>query len=197
MMSAIELANRLRLKRYARSWRGCCPACNYAGGAFSVRDVGGRTRLFCANGCTYDELQKALARRFMENCELATGPSDNRTRSERKQRRASAFKQRLALTIWGGSEPVPGTVAEAYLASRGLRSLAGSSALRFQADCVHPEGGKHPALIAAVVNGYGHEVAIHRTFLKPDGSGKADAEPQKASLGPVWGGAVRIDPLAG
>jgi phage/plasmid primase-like uncharacterized protein len=35
-------------------------------------------------------------------------------------------------------------------------------------------------------------VAIHRTFLKPDGSDKANIEPAKASLGPVRGGAVRL-----
>lgn len=195
-MSASELADRLGLRRYARSWRGCCPACDYAGGAFSVREVRGRTRLFCANGCTYDELQQALARRFGDNCRFAARPNSNRTRSKREQRRASAFKQRLALAIWAGSGPVPGTAAESYLASRRLRSLAGSPALRFRADCVHPEGGKHPALVAAAVNTSGNVIAIHRTFLKADGSGKADAEPHKASLGPVWGGAVRFDPLA-
>jgi phage/plasmid primase-like uncharacterized protein len=37
-------------------------------------------------------------------------------------------------------------------------------------------------------------VALHRTFLQPDGSGKAPVEPAKASLGPVGGGAVRLTP---
>jgi len=35
-------------------------------------------------------------------------------------------------------------------------------------------------------------VAIHRTFLRADGSGKASIEPAKASLGPVAGGAVHL-----
>jgi putative DNA primase/helicase len=34
--------------------------------------------------------------------------------------------------------------------------------------------------------------AIHRTFISADGSGKAAVEPDKASLGPVAGGAVRL-----
>jgi len=35
-------------------------------------------------------------------------------------------------------------------------------------------------------------VAIHRTFLRPDASGKADVEPAKMALGPIRGGAVRL-----
>jgi phage/plasmid primase-like uncharacterized protein len=35
-------------------------------------------------------------------------------------------------------------------------------------------------------------LAIHRTYILEDGSGKADIEPAKASLGPVGGGAVRL-----
>ena len=37
-------------------------------------------------------------------------------------------------------------------------------------------------------------VAVHRTYLRADGTGKADVEPTKASLGPVWGGAIRLHP---
>jgi putative DNA primase/helicase len=35
-------------------------------------------------------------------------------------------------------------------------------------------------------------MAIHRTFLTADGSGKAPIEPQKMMLGPCRGGAVRL-----
>jgi len=37
-------------------------------------------------------------------------------------------------------------------------------------------------------------LAIHRTFLARDGSGKAPVEPQKMMLGPCRGGAVRLAP---
>jgi hypothetical protein len=49
-----------------------------------------------------------------------------------------------------------------------------------------------PALVAAVRDVDGKFVGIHRTFLRRDGSAKADIEPAKASLGPVRGGAVRL-----
>ena len=37
-------------------------------------------------------------------------------------------------------------------------------------------------------------LAIHRTFLARDGSGKAPVDPQKMMLGPCRGGAVRLAP---
>jgi hypothetical protein len=37
-------------------------------------------------------------------------------------------------------------------------------------------------------------LAIHRTFLACDGSGKASVDPQKMMLGPCRGGAVRLAP---
>jgi putative DNA primase/helicase len=40
-------------------------------------------------------------------------------------------------------------------------------------------------------------VAIHRTFLARDGSGKAPVDPQKMMIGPCAGGAVRLAPAAG
>jgi putative DNA primase/helicase len=35
-------------------------------------------------------------------------------------------------------------------------------------------------------------VGVHRTYLQPDGSGKASINPVKASLGPIAGGAVQL-----
>jgi putative DNA primase/helicase len=44
-----------------------------------------------------------------------------------------------------------------------------------------------------VTNGEdGTPVAIHRTYLAPDGGGKAQIDPQKMMLGPCRGGAVRL-----
>jgi hypothetical protein len=52
-------------------------------------------------------------------------------------------------------------------------------------------------MIALVTRGIdGQAVAIHRTFLAPDGSGKAPVDPQKMMLGPCRGGAVRLAPAA-
>jgi phage/plasmid primase-like uncharacterized protein len=47
-------------------------------------------------------------------------------------------------------------------------------------------------MVCAVQNVEGRIVGVHRTWLKPDGSGKADLDPQKAMLGACRGGAVRL-----
>ena len=50
-------------------------------------------------------------------------------------------------------------------------------------------------MIALVTDVNGTPIAVHRTYLNRDG-GKATVEPTKASLGPVWGSAIRLDPVA-
>jgi putative DNA primase/helicase len=47
-------------------------------------------------------------------------------------------------------------------------------------------------LIALVSAPDGTPLAVHRTFITRDGR-KATVEPVKASLGPVWGGAIRLN----
>ena len=47
--------------------------------------------------------------------------------------------------------------------------------------------------MAEVVNVDGQPVGCHRTYITRDG-GKAGVTPDKASLGPIWGGAVRLFP---
>lgn len=62
MMHAIEVARRLELRRYPRSWRGRCPACDYPG-TFSVRARrNGCALLFCASYQDRDALAEAVAR---------------------------------------------------------------------------------------------------------------------------------------
>jgi phage/plasmid primase-like uncharacterized protein len=101
-----------------------------------------------------------------------------------------------ARRLWDTASPAAGTPAENYLASRGLPNLAASPALRFLAACSHPSGERYPALVASVVNAAGELIAVHRTYLRADGSGKASCEPQKATLGTVAGGAIHLAPVA-
>ena len=50
-------------------------------------------------------------------------------------------------------------------------------------------------MLAAVTRWPGREVvAVHRTFLCPEGTSKADVEPAKMSLGSIRGGSVRLAP---
>lgn len=80
-------------------------------------------------------------------------------------------------------------MAATYLRWRGITCDL-SPALRFHPETWHgPTAKRFPALVALVEGGDGF--AVHRTYLRADGSGKADLDPPKAMLGAVSGGAVR------
>ena len=57
-----------------------------------------------------------------------------------------------------------------------------------------PTGLWWPAMVGLVADAAGEPTAIHRTYLAPDGNGKANvpAGPQKMAMGPCRGGAVRL-----
>lgn len=188
-ISASDLAGRLNLKRLTRSWRGRCPACDYDGNVFSIRESrnGFRPRLYCANGCTPDALEDQLAR-IVDGWKPEPRSDDDPAKIAERR----AAKQAAALRLWAGSETAG---HEQYLASRGLESLT-SAALRFRGDCHHPEGGRYPAMVALVQDVNGRSIAVHRTYLRRDLAGKAAIEPPKATLGPVWGGVVRLHEIA-
>lgn len=67
--------------------------------------------------------------------------------------------------------------------------------LRYHPAALHsPSGLRLPAMVAQIRGPKGEALGVHRTFLKPDGSGKADVSPAKMMLGPSSGGAVRFGP---
>lgn len=87
-------------------------------------------------------------------------------------------KQKTAVEIWERSTPIAGTLAEAYLASRGI--IYSCDALRF-----YP-GGR--AMVALITNALtGEPQGVHRTFLDRDGK-KID----RKMLGIAAGGVVRL-----
>lgn len=96
--------------------------------------------------------------------------------------------------ILAGCQPLAGTPAEAYLASRGL-SNPGAPDLLYHPDLADFETTRGWAgMVAVVRDAAGAPTGgIHRTFLLDDGSAKAP--PGKKMLGPVAGGAVRLSPV--
>lgn len=90
------------------------------------------------------------------------------------------------------------TAAETYLAGRGIVGLRFDkirATLRFHPAALHkPSGLRLPALLAQIRGPKREAMGIHRTFLRPDGSGKADVSPAKMMLGPSSGGSVRFGP---
>ena len=102
-----------------------------------------------------------------------------------------------AKTLWEQAVDAQGTVVETYMKSRDITTPV-PPALRFHPSLKHKDSGKVlPAMVAALTIWPGTDlVAIHRTYLRPDGSAKADVDPNKMSLGPIRGGAVRLGPPA-
>jgi len=64
--------------------------------------------------------------------------------------------------------------------------------------CWHQSAQRFPALISLIKETlHGNTCAVHRTYLRADGQGKADVFPCKTMLGPARGGAVHLsnDPV--
>jgi hypothetical protein len=114
---------------------------------------------------------------------------------------------RFAMQIWRETRPLVQTIAETYLVRRIDRALTWSLDLRFHPNCPGKFGAKenrkrefHPAMIALFRDIATNEPrAIHRTFLKPDGSDRLRDEwgagdQGKQALARHVGCAVKLSP---
>jgi phage/plasmid primase-like uncharacterized protein len=98
-----------------------------------------------------------------------------------------------AQILYASALPAAGTPVEVYLRSRGI-TIPSLVVLRWLRNCRHRNGSYYPAMVAPIVNVAGEQIAIHETFLLPDGSGKAalPKQQQRETCGPMKGGAVRL-----
>lgn len=132
--------------------------------------------IMAAAGCGFAKFQP------LSSAHLAKRLADNRALAEKKSRQAEL--------IWQEARPIDGTIAETYLRGRGI-SCPLPETLRFHPDTWHGATARCLPAIVAIVAGVAG-VAVHRTYLLPDGAGKASVSPNKAMLGAVAGGAVRL-----
>jgi len=200
-MSAAEIARARGGRREGRRWRCRCPACGR--GNLTICDIrGGRHLVKCWNGCDYKEIFVAL---FAQG--LLPDDDDDRHCDKRRQRNYEAEQrhqreeiEKLARRIEQAREPYRRAVpVEVYWRSRGL-ALPVPPVLRFLQRCPHRPDPRYnrdyyPAMLTPVVNVDGHQIGIHKTFLKSDGSGKwpfSDKRLQRETCGPIGGGAVRL-----
>ena len=99
--------------------------------------------------------------------------------------------------LFAMSQPIGGTLAEIYLRSRAITSLVGGSALRYHPRCYyrpdeHSPTEIWPAIVASVTDLDGKQTGAHRTWLSPDGSGKAPVETPRRAMGDLLGHGVRF-----
>jgi len=95
-----------------------------------------------------------------------------------------------ALDIWRATVPIPGTLAERYLASRGLRLESDlAHVLGFHPRLRYAESSYLPGMVALMCDvRTGEPCGAHRTFLDADGR-KVD----RRMLGRAAGAAIMID----
>lgn len=104
-------------------------------------------------------------------------------------------RKAIALKLWEEGVSPGSTPVESYLRSRCIDSLPLS--VRFHPALRHgPSRQDLPAMMALVSDASGHPTGLHRTFLEYGGKAKAAVEPNKMTLGPIGGGAIRLGPIA-
>ena len=133
------------------------------------------------------------ARRFLSLPHPEPEPVTFRARTPPVHSGSSEAAHRL----WRMTQPITGSVAEAYLRKRGITDLRGTANLRFHPNCYwRPEGDgpteTWPAMIAAVTDLNGKVTGAHRTWLARDGSAKAPIDPPRKAMGDLLGNAVRF-----
>jgi putative DNA primase/helicase len=194
-MTAETIAKALGGRKAGGGWTARCPAHNDRTPSLSIRDAeDNKVLVRCHAGCDQERVIAALRWRglWAENSPRSLSRIAHGTSVKRKPDGGDARRSEAALAIWQSAQPAQGTPVETYLASRGI-DLPPPDALRFHGGLKHPSGDIWPMMVALVTNGAdGMPVAIHRTYLARDGSGKAPIDPQKMMLGPCRGGAVRL-----
>jgi len=197
-MDAKTLTQSLRGKWHRRYGTAPCPVCQPQGrkgqNALTLSDGGeGRLLAHCKRAaCDFASILAAAG----------IGPGDYRppapaelARREAEQWAEVARRSRQAERCWQEARPIAGTPAETYLRERGITCPLPET-LRFHPGAWHgPTARRHAALVARVDGGDGF--AVHRTYLRADGSGKAALDPDKAMLGATAGGAVRLTKAPG
>jgi hypothetical protein len=192
MSDAKTITLALKGRWYAAYGLACCPVHGDRHPSLSLSNArDGRLLLKCHVGCDFRSILDALRGLGLVEGSGPTAQMDLAAlaRREAEERREADRRAERATALWWSSKPVQGTPAEVYLRGRGVTCELPPT-LRFHPSTPHPSGGRLPALVAAVEGA--ERRAVHRTFIRPDGGGKAEVDPPKAMLGSVRGGAVRL-----
>jgi hypothetical protein len=132
-----------------------------------------------------------------------------RAEAERRQRQSKEEAQRRSyshrlFTWWRALPPITGTLADVYLREARCIPLERIGAPKYRLAALrYCERLQHkddetgeltywPALVAAMTRDDLGVSGVHRTWLRPDGRGKADVYRPKKMLGPTIGGSIRL-----
>lgn len=193
MCNAETLTRALRGNWYRSYGLACCPAHGDNRPSLSLTNGGdGRLLLSCKAGCSFADVLDALrGLGLIEGRGNYSPPTaDEMARQAERVRKDAEKREAQALACWREAKPIGSTIAETYLRNRGMTCDLPDT-LRFHPGCWHAATAQRlPAMIARV-DGL-PRMAVHRTYLRPDGSGKAGVDPNKTMLGRTAGGAVCV-----
>lgn len=193
MTDARTFTDTLRGQWFGSYGLAACPICQperrreQAALTITGRAKGGLLLHCKRSACAFRDI---LAAAGVAPGKLAAVDPVARRQAEDEAKVHAAKQSERAFRLWREAVPISGTPAETYLRGRGITCDLPDTLL-FHHACWHPETRQqHPAMLA-LVEGCA-DFAVHRTYLQPDGRGKADATPDKAMMGSVRGGAVRL-----
>ncbi|MGO9544536.1 MAG: toprim domain-containing protein [Rhodomicrobium sp.] len=124
-------------------------------------------------------------------------PEPIRARRKSRPARPPLDAPAAAEKLYSLSRPVPGTLAEAYLRTRGITASLSWPCLRFHPACYYRPDDEAPrqswpALLGVVTDAAGKLAGLQRTYLARDGSGKAPLADPRRAMGHLLGNAVRF-----
>ena len=193
---AASLAKALGAKRVPSGWVCKCPAHKDGRPSFIIwAGENDEARVHCYSGCEQQHLVDVLRSRGLwgEHAELPPAPPETEL-----EPRPDPGPNAKALRRWAESRVIAGTPADRYLASRSIE-IRDAHGLRFHPRLPYTDDGEAfthwPALLALVSGPDGEPTTIHRTYLVPDGSGKAPVSSQRKLYSEMCGGAVRLAPV--
>lgn len=176
--------------REGRDWRCCCPV--HGGRSLTLRDGrDGRLLVRCWAGCDARHVLAELRRLRLSGDDCRTADA---TDGRADDRRDHARRIEIARCIWSKARDARGTPVARYLAGRGI-TIPVPHSLRWAPVLRRPDGTSGPAMVARVDSLDGELIGVHRTWLDRDDRGQWHRR-DRASLGPVAGGAVRLAPAA-
>ena len=196
------LGGRMRSKSAGTA---CCPAHKDRNPSLSIREgTGGRILVKCFAGCSQAEVIDALRRLDAWPDRAKKGPLLTRAEyrshrqqvvtRERERARRDDFVEQLWQQTWAAALPARGSPIEHWLAFAASNWCAldlDRLPLRWTPRC--PLGSSTaPAMVALMTDLTGIPCGIYRTFLQPDGNGKAPIEHPRMMLGKA--GIIRLTP---
>ncbi|MBY0552099.1 MAG: toprim domain-containing protein [Candidatus Obscuribacterales bacterium] len=183
-------------ERPGQKFSALCPVHNDRSPSLSLWIENGQLRVNCFAGCRASDIKWRLR--------SAGFDLGNREVSTEAEPYFDQRKMNRILETWeSGRDLLHGDLADLYLQRRGISLEHFPSSLRFspRVYCHLEDEGRVslPAMLAKVEDNYGNLVQVHRTFLAPDGSGKANIPGPKRLMqspcpGSARGAAIRLFP---